>query len=121
MIDHALECAPFECCGVIAGRGETVEKIIKMENEASSNLEYSMNDAQLKRALASLDDEGIDFIGVYHSHPKSIPYPSQVDIAKASLPELFNVIISLLDKKNPSLKAFKIAGNIVCEIAYRVV
>jgi proteasome lid subunit RPN8/RPN11 len=120
MIDHAKAEYPYECCGMIAGRDESVSKIVKMKNEVRSSIEYSMDDASLKLELEKLDDEGLDLIGVYHSHPTSRAYPSNVDISKAVFPEIDYVIISLMDKDNPEIKNYKIKDNAPYDEPYNI-
>ncbi len=115
MIKHALETNPVECCGIIAGSGARVTKVIRVKNDTPTATEYSMNAAELKRALDTLDADRLDFIGIYHSHPTSIAYPSRVDITKAIWPELYYVIISLLESSRPELKSFKIVDGKVVE------
>ena len=111
MIDHAKAEYPYECCGMIAGKDERVDKIVTMKNELRSSVEYSMDDAQIKSEIEKLDDEGHDLIGGYHSHPTTKAYPSNVDISKAIFPEIDYIIISLLDKDNPEMKNHKIKDN----------
>lgn len=47
-------------------------------------------------------------IAVYHSHPYTIPFPSETDVKMALYPEVSTIIISLKEENNPMVKAFSI-------------
>ena len=40
-------------------------------------------------------------IAIYHSHPDSIPFPSETDVNMAFYPEVSSIIISLKERDNP--------------------
>ncbi|MFC1855495.1 Mov34/MPN/PAD-1 family protein [Thermodesulfobacteriota bacterium] len=121
MINHAKESYPNECCGIIAGRGECVVNVMKMANEIGSPVEYKMSDADVKRALDSLDEQGLDFLGVYHSHPTSDAYPSNIDVDRAVFDEVDQLIISLKDIDKPQVNNFRIVNKNVVEAPYSVI
>ena len=115
LIAHARESYPLECCGIIAGSGTRIEQLVRIPNTIESPVEYKMDDAAVKSALDMLDAARLDFLGVYHSHPKSAAYPSNSDTAKAPFPELDYVIISLIDIEKPVIKNFSIDNNVIIE------
>jgi proteasome lid subunit RPN8/RPN11 len=120
IIDHAKEEYPYECCGIIAGRDSRVESVIRINNELSSSVEYSMNDAELKSVLDELDAAGLDFIGVYHSHPTSGAYPSGIDIKRSIFPEVDYLIVSLVEQNDPKIGNFKIIDGKAKEEPYSI-
>jgi len=115
IIQHAREDFPIECCGIIAGKDNLVERIIRVENELQSETEFSMNGDEVNAALKEIDLYGLEFMGVYHSHPSSTAYPSFSDVNKAIFPEVDHLIISLKDQNNPKIRNFKIKGSSVFE------
>ena len=121
IICHAGEIYPHECCGIIAGKDARVESIIKIRNVVVSSVEYSMSTTELKGALDELDSKGLEFIGVYHSHPTSVAYPSETDVINAAFPELDYIIVSLLDRDNPELKNFKMIDKKIQEEPFEVI
>jgi proteasome lid subunit RPN8/RPN11 len=50
-------------------------------------------------------------IGIYHSHTKTVAYPSKKDCELAFYPEVNYVIISLENFDNPTFRVFKIKEN----------
>ena len=45
--------------------------------------------------MNEIDDEGLDLVGIYHSHVSSPAYPSRTDAEQAFWPEAIYVIVSL--------------------------
>jgi proteasome lid subunit RPN8/RPN11 len=116
MVDHAEEQWPVECCGLLAGRAGFATQIYRLENRERSRTSYSADPVKELEALRKMDDLGLDFLAVYHSHPDSGCAPSPADVEKAFSERVRHVIISL---KNPSTKvrAFQIreTGEVVEE------
>ena len=51
----------------------------------------------------------MELFAIYHSHPHTIPFPSETDVKMAFYPEVTSIIISLKERDNPMVKAFRIA------------
>ncbi len=106
--DHAQDEYPNEVCGLLAGHSNQIQRAIPITNVAShSTTEYKLDPIEQLKALKQLDVEDLQWIGVYHSHPKSPPIVSKTDIQNASDSYLLYVIVSL-QRKKPKLKAWKI-------------
>ncbi len=120
ILQHAMEDLPNECCGMIAGKGEVVDSIVRLKNELKSPISYKMNNNEVKSVLDKLDKNGLDFIGIYHSHPTSDAYPSMTDVAQAIFPEIDYIIISLKNTTNPKIKNFKIRNDSITEEPFTV-
>lgn len=109
--DHAQDDYPNEVCGLLAGHGDHIYKAIPTKNIADNPLtEYLAEPYDQLQALKQLDAENLDWLGVYHSHPKSRPIISPTDIARATDPNLIHIIVSLQNAK-PELKAWRINGH----------
>lgn len=119
MIAHAQETYPNECCGFLSGDGDQVLQVHRMTNlEASPSL-YSMDLEELRSTYQRIDEQGQEILVLYHSHPRSQAYPSAGDVELAPFPEARYLIVSLLDREVPVIKAFRIlAGEIVEEEIY---
>ena len=59
-------------------------------------------------------------VGVYHSHPASPARLSQEDVRLANDPQLYYVIISLLNPVEPVLKAFRVMAREVTEAPIQI-
>jgi len=112
MVDHARADAPNECCGLVWGRGGSVERVEPAENKRSSPYGFELTFAGLTKAN-DLDDEGFE-VGIYHSHPRSAAEPSQTDINMAQYPHWTWLIVSL-EHDDAKIRAWKIADGKVSE------
>ncbi len=96
LVAYARAGVPNEVCGILAGHGGAVQRVIPVENTAADpRHHYTLDARALSRHLPALEREGLDLIGFYHSHPDSDPIPSVTDIALAAYPDSVYLIISL--------------------------
>jgi [CysO sulfur-carrier protein]-S-L-cysteine hydrolase len=108
MIAQAQEELPNECCGMISGRdGEAVE-VYPAENTESSPFMYVMQPKEQLRIMDAIDDAGDDLLAIYHSHTKSMAYPSRTDVELAFYSEPLYVIVSLAKREAPEVRAFRL-------------
>lgn len=108
MIEHAKREWPLECCGILGGRDQTVSAIFQLKNIEESPVKYSISPKEQLKAFEEMEKQKIEMLAIYHSHPRTSPYPSRTDIELAYYPEVITVIISLKDRENPLTKAFRI-------------
>ena len=102
---------PNECCGILAGHGETIERAYEMSNIDHSPVSYMMDPKEQFATFKDMRARGIDLLAIYHSHPHTIAYPSATDVRLAYYPESVYLIISLQDPKHLALNAFRITEN----------
>src|SRR5690606_21588259 len=89
MLDHARRDAPRECCGFLVGTPRRVVRTVPMENVAPELTRFRIADAAhiaLRRALRR-ERPRLSIVGVYHSHPNGVAWPSPSDVADAWYPE----------------------------------
>ena len=115
MTKHAKEEYPRECCGMLAGKNQTITKLFKTKNIAESNDLYELDPLDQVKAFEEIDRLSLKLLGVYHSHPDHPCYPSGLDRSQAFYPHTLFFIISLLDFENPQMKAFKMSEGEVVE------
>ena len=115
MVAHALEEDPNECCGILAGKDGQVLQVYRMTNVATSPYRYDMDPVQQLHVYRELDDKGWETIAVYHSHTHSQAYPSPTDVRLATWPEERYILISLLNRDDPPIRAFHIDGEKIIE------
>ena len=113
MVAHAKKEWPLECCGILSGRDGTVEKAYELRNKEGSSVRYSMSPREQLRVLEEMEKESIDMIAIYHSHPHTLPFPSETDVKLAFYPEVASIIISLKEEQNPMVKAFRIGKEAI--------
>jgi proteasome lid subunit RPN8/RPN11 len=114
MVAHALDDAPNECCGMIASRDGEAVSLHRATNSAASPYRYEIDGAEQYRIQMTIDDAGLDLGAIYHSHPRSDPYPSQTDINLAFYPDALYLIVGLAGDE-PEVKAYTIRDGKVAE------
>jgi proteasome lid subunit RPN8/RPN11 len=121
MIAHALEDDSIECCGVLAGTNGVLEKLYRMTNVENSPYRFSWDSKELIKVWTEMEDRGWEHRAVYHSHTHSEAYPSSTDVRLAAWPEAYYLIVSLMDKQNPVVRAFRILDGNIAEEEIRLV
>lgn len=120
MLVHAVQEAPLECCGILAGKGRTVARIYEMRNADESRTSYLMNPEEQLRVFREMEEEGLDMVAIYHSHPNTIPFPSVRDVRLAWYPDVAYLIISLKDGET-CVKGFRIGKEAIFIEPIRVI
>ena len=116
MSAHAERVYPEECCGLMVGKidgsqgasgGEACKSLIELvplENDWQSENDcqpthtrhrrYSIDPKDILRVQKQARNQGLNIIGVYHSHPDHVAVPSECDRSQA-WPEYAYVIVSV--------------------------
>ena len=104
---HAEDQAPIEACGYLAGKDQTITTLLPMTNIDDSPTHFAFDPAEQFQAMKDMRAQGLELLGVYHSHPESPARPSKEDIRLSFDPKLSYIIVSL--ESNPvAVKSFKI-------------
>jgi proteasome lid subunit RPN8/RPN11 len=115
MVAHAQEDAPNECCGIIAGEDGRAVKLFRAKNAEASPYRYNVEPKDLFRVYRECEENGWDFLAIYHSHTASEAYPSATDVRLAFWSEAYYILISLQDAGNPTVRAFQILDGAISE------
>ena len=121
MIAHAREDAPNECCGILAGEDGRVLQLYRAVNAEQSPYRYSVDSRDLFRIHRACEERGWEFVGIYHSHTFSEAYPSATDVRLGFWPEAVYFLVSLRDKENPDVRAYRIVDGRVSEEELEIV
>lgn len=117
MIAHARAESPREACGVLVGRGGRIERLYRTANVAENpKSTYRLDAAEQFRIFKEMDEQDWELIGIYHSHPASSAYPSPTDVDQAYFPESIYFIVSLADRNQPVIRAFRIVEGKISEV-----
>lgn len=111
IIRSSKEALPAEACGLLLGKNEHVIEVRATTNVAESATRYQVDPDQQFSIFKESEERGWDVLGVYHSHPMSEAYPSQTDLDLAFYPEFHQLIVSLIDEKNPQVHLFRIVNG----------
>jgi proteasome lid subunit RPN8/RPN11 len=112
---HARAATPNECCGLLAGKNGVITISYPLRNCAEyPQTRYAAAPEDLFAAMRRMREAGLEFLGIYHSHPRSPAYPSSTDIELAFYPEAIYFIISL--QREIEILAFNITDSLVEEV-----
>jgi proteasome lid subunit RPN8/RPN11 len=81
-------------------------------NEEESTTRYFMSPRDQLKVFEEMEAESMEMIAIYHSHLKTIPFPSETDVKSAFYPDVSSIIISLKEE-NPVMKAFQISKEAI--------
>lgn len=115
ILNHAVKELPNEACGLIAGVVEDEVKVVKevylLTNADASKEHFSMKPEEQLAAIKDMRAKGYEMFGNWHSHPESPSRPSEEDKRLAHDSGADYLILSLQDRDNPVLNAFRIQGH----------
>ncbi len=143
IIAHAQLEAPNECCGLLAGITTSADRtptagavseregvvthiyliqnlpsddprIIDLNIPSDRRVRYMMDPGEQFCAIRNMREKELTLMGIYHSHPHSVAYPSATDLRLAFYSDLFYLIISLAQNP-PDLRAFWIVDQKIAE------
>lgn len=103
MNDDAVKAFPDECCGFMfgsedAGGNRVVTQALPINNSAVENRKrrFEIAPKDFMKGERYADENGVQFLGIYHSHPNHPAIPSEHDRVAAQ-PFFSYVIISVRD------------------------
>ena len=116
MIAQAYDCYPEEDCGLLIGRpgSNNVVRFVACANTTQSGKVYTIEPKAMLRAEREAEAEGMEIIGVMHSHTHTEPYPSQTDVNQAVDPSWHYIIVSL-KREAPEVRSYLLAHGTIEE------
>ena len=83
LANHADNEKPNESCailfGTIDGQKTTVKEIFLTKNIDKSPVNFTISNEQLIKCYKTAEEEKMEVVGIFHSHPNSEAYPSDTD------------------------------------------
>lgn len=119
MIAHVEAHAPLEACGLLAGKSSSVEAVLEVTNQAQSPVRYVMDPIEQLNAFEWIDSNGLDLLGIFHSHPAGPEIVSPTDIAEAA----YDVVYIILSRKDArwNARGFWIADETFREVPLKII
>lgn len=110
IVQHARREAPNECCGLLIGQPDSVERIVETPNAAeTARTRYLVDPRAHFAVIRELRGTAREIVGAYHSHVATPAVPSRADLERAWTQQFLYVIVSLMDEARPEVRAFRIA------------
>lgn len=117
VLEHAYRCHPEEACGLLGGPdGERIATAFPTENSQASSTGFTIDPSESLRAIRSAESKDRGIVGVFHSHPHSVGYPSPIDVAEAADSEWLHLLVGMEDFDNPILRGFRIRAGTITEV-----
>ncbi len=120
IIKQAMDNYPQESGGALGGKEDLIQAVFPISNQYlyARTDTFQITKDDILRAHAFFQKHGLEYYGVYHSHPKGVPYPSKTDLDTG---ERYHFIIGLKDRNKPILNAFECQSYNVTQILIHVV
>jgi proteasome lid subunit RPN8/RPN11 len=81
---HVQDSAPLEACGLLAGNHDRIQVVLKMQNQARSPSRFMLDPQEQLKAFDWIELQGLELVGIYHSHPSGPETVSSIDILEAA-------------------------------------
>ena len=116
MGEHAVNGYPFEVCGLMIGApgSDRIDRFVPCTNIAASAKVYTIDPKEHLKAEIAAEKDGLEVLGVMHSHTHSEAYPSATDVAQAPDPGWHYLIVSLKSGA-PQPRSFRIVNGEITE------
>lgn len=115
IVATTIRALPNEGCGLLLGHATgVVTDVVASPNVAKSAKVYEIEPKVLLRTFRRADDEGVEVLGVFHSHTHSAAYPSPTDVAQAPDPAWHYVLVSLAVVP-ADVKSYRIIEGVITE------
>ncbi len=114
LAEYSRKNSPNESCAILFGNTEnhqvTIREIFLAKNIEDSPVSFTISNEELISAYSEAERKKLDVIGMFHSHPASVPYPSSTDKKYMEINPVPWVIFSNL---NDEFKAYIYNSDIV--------
>lgn len=116
MVRHAYSCHPEEACGLLAGPIDgDIQRVFPTTNILHSSTNYTIDPKEHLAAIKESEARDWEIVGVFHSHPHTVGYPSPTDIGLAPEPNWLYVLVGMEDYHTPTVRGFRIRDGRVTE------
>jgi proteasome lid subunit RPN8/RPN11 len=94
IIDYCKSNPSIEVCGILVGNNAQVKKIFFITNKYDSPTRFFMEPTELLQAFNWMDEQKMELLGIFHSHPNGPETPSITDIKEFNYPGIESVIVT---------------------------
>lgn len=110
ILKQAQDAFPYEAGGILGGREDTILGVLPIANKAfeKGTEAFGLANEDIERAYNFLVKHRLEYLGVYHTHPRGVPYPSEQDLSHH---QKYLFIIGLRDRYNPELYVWRVENG----------
>lgn len=115
LLKLAREHSEEEVCGLLAGNGGRIKRLLPIENIHHSPTRFMMDPRQELNAILWMEAHQMDLMAIYHSHPNGPNSLSETDLKEITFPETVYLLLSR-EGNRWKIKAFSIQKKFSIEI-----
>lgn len=115
IVEHGEKGYPNEICGLLLGKdssgGRTISALMPIENsfeEGEQYHRYLITPEDMFRGDRQARKQGLDVLGVYHSHPNEAARPSLYDRDHAAWTSWSYIIVSVRQGRAAEMRAWSL-------------
>jgi proteasome lid subunit RPN8/RPN11 len=110
IIDQGYKNLPMECGGFVGGKDMTISALLPTFNQflEDKTKTFAVTPDDIMRAHQFFSKHGLEYYGIYHTHPKGVAEPSDQDLRHI---QEFMFIISYRDMKRPDFAAYIVTST----------
>jgi len=120
IMQQAQACYPQESGGILGGTDNKIMAVLPIANKNiyDRTKEFALWKEDIERGYAFLEKYNMQYLGIYHTHPQGVPYPSDQDLSHG---QKYLFIIGLRDRYNPELRAWRCEGKKVYQEDIKII
>jgi proteasome lid subunit RPN8/RPN11 len=114
IVQDAIETYPDECCGFLYGNEDsngrrfiTQARVVKNVKDGDKRRRFEISPQDYLEAEKYAEEQQLELLGVYHSHPNHPAIPSEHDRAAAQ-PFFSYLIISVNNKEPGPIRSWRL-------------
>jgi proteasome lid subunit RPN8/RPN11 len=117
IVEDAVQAFPEECCGFVFGHEDsdgrriiTRARVVQNAKEGDKRRRFEISPQDYLDAEKYAEEQQIELLGIYHSHPNHPAVPSEHDRAAAQ-PFFSYLIISVNEKEPGPIRSWRLNDN----------
>ena len=120
--EEARKVHPIEACAMLFGKSTQkeviVQKVVAAPNKLHSTTRFEIHPETVVEAITEADKEGLDLIGLFHSHPA----PATPSIIDHKFMKLWgDAVWVIYSSTNGDLAAYQMKNSEIREVTIRIV
>lgn len=112
---QTLKEFPYECCGVLLGTSTPTHRVTEARKVRNTNRDlktrrYNIDPMSYRKIEEEVEENGLEILGIYHSHPNHPAKPSEFDLGHA-FPNFYYFIQAIQDGMVGALTSWRLDAS----------